>query len=320
MKKQFCLVWILLLVSAGMLWAGGDKGFQFLRVGMSARAAALGESYVAMPGDLSTAMYNPAGLVFLSDVGGERNRHASFTYLNHLVDIQSGHLAYGQPFRDLGFFGAGLTYFGYGDFEGFDVNGNPTGEFGATDFALNFYHAKRVEYGVSYGVTVKYIHSSIDEFSSNAVALDLGLLYEPPVKGLTAGASLLNVGRVFDAYVDTKDPLPVSLQFGVSKVLDKAPITVNASMSDVNLEGSFLDRVKRFAVGVELKPSERFLIRAGFDNHRREELDLNTEDFLDKISGVSLGFGVNIGYYSLDYSFSSWGIGALNRISLFANF
>jgi len=322
MKKNlaFLVFFSLLVVFCAPVNAGGDKGFQFLRVGMSAKATAMGESFSAMPGDLSTFLYNPAGLNFISANGSEKERYASFTYLNHLVDIQSGLLSYGQPYRDLGFFGAGILYYGYGDFDGYDTEGNPTGDFGVTDFSLNLFHANRVERGFTYGVNFKYIHSSIDNFSSNAIAVDVGVIYETPVRGLTAGAALLNLGRVFDAYVDSKDPLPVSLQFGVSKKLERAPIRVNANMSDTNLEGSFSDRVKRFAIGVELLPSENFALRAGFDNQKKEELDLDTDDFMDKIAGFSAGFGLNVSYYKLDYSFSSWGIGALNRLSLSANF
>ena len=64
----------------------GESGYQFLRVGVPARATGLGDTYVSQFGDVNTFMYNPAGLSKLS------HRQFSAGYMNHILDIGSGFL------------------------------------------------------------------------------------------------------------------------------------------------------------------------------------------------------------------------------------
>ena len=45
----------------------GTTGFQFLKIGPSARAVAMGESFIALANDASAMYYNPAGLTQLTD-------------------------------------------------------------------------------------------------------------------------------------------------------------------------------------------------------------------------------------------------------------
>ena len=61
MRKIILIVCLLLLRTT--VFAG--DGYQFLRVGVTARATGLGDVFVAQPGDATTFMYNPAGLATL---------------------------------------------------------------------------------------------------------------------------------------------------------------------------------------------------------------------------------------------------------------
>ena len=291
-----------------------EKGFTFLRVGTTARPVALGDAYVARPGDISTFMYNPAS------VAGIEKRQASASYLDYLLDIGAGNLTYGQPIQDLGVVGASLIFFNFGDFEGADAAGNLTGNFGAHSYAFNVFYANSLRPNLQYGITLKYTQFRIDDYSSSAIAADLGVLYAIPWKGVTVGASLLNIGQVTDAFISRKDPLPLALQFGASKKLERAPITFSASFSEVNRTGSFGDRLKRFVIGAELEPRENMFLRAGYNNQRHTDLALSDGGFMNRIAGFSAGFGILYDRFNFDYAFSSWGIGTLNRFSFAARF
>ncbi len=310
-------VWLVgLLLTSAMSPAlfAREPGYHFLRVGVSPRATSLGDAFTSSFGDVTTFMYNPAGVAVME------TRQASAGYMNHLLDIQSGFLAYVQPIGEYGMFGAGLVYFNYGDFQGYDAFANETKDFSAGDVALNFFHAHSAFDNAYYGVNLKFIHSTIEDYSSTAIAIDLGMIYRIADQDAQVGISLLNVGQVTDAFARTKDDLPLSLQIGFSKKLEKAPITVSGNFSDLNLAGSIGDRLKRFAVGAELSPREYLFVRAGYNHQRHNDLNLDSDEFMNRIAGFSAGLGFKYRQYTFDYSFASWGIGAINRLSLTMSF
>lgn len=292
---------------SGSLRAGDMGSYQFLRVGVTPRAAALGDAFTARFGDLTTFMYNPAGVANLT------GRQASASYMNHLLDVNGGFIGYAQPWGDYGVFGTGIVYFNYGDFDGYDQVGNPTGNFSASDFAWNFFHANQAMENLYYGINLKLIRSSIDKYVSTAMAMDLGIIYRVPVHDVQFGVSLLHVGQATNAYIRTKEDLPVSLQVGVAKKLERAPITVSANLGDLNMQGN---RMERFALGAELNPKEFLSVRIGYNNQRHSELNLTSDDFMSRIAGFSAGLGVKYRSYNFDYAFASWGIGTINRFSI----
>jgi hypothetical protein len=158
------------------------------------------------------------------------------------------------------------------------------------------------------------VHSSIAGYSSSAIALDIGAIYVMPQYEVQWGASLLNAGFVTDAFIDQKEKLPLSLQLGVSKKWKMT--TFGLTVSDLNVAGN---RLERFVLSAEAAPWEQISIRAGYNNQRRSELDQAGTGFLKSAAGLSFGLGLKFQNYVIDYSFSSWGIGAVNRFSLTVN-
>ncbi|MBL7996205.1 PorV/PorQ family protein [bacterium] len=301
-------VLLLICISFTALYAG-ERGYQFLRVGVPARATGLGDTYVSQFGDVNTFMYNPAGLSKLS------HKQFSAGYMNHILDIGSGHAAYAQPYKDIGVFGAGLVYFGYGDFKGYDASGYATSSFSSSDYALSLFYARQLKENVHFGATVKIIRSAIENYSSGAVAVDVGAIYILPQYDAQVGASLLNAGIVTHAFLNHKEKLPVSFQLGVSRKWNFTTFSLN--LSDLNLPGN---RLERFAVSAEADPWKKITMRIGYNQQRKSELDLKGSGFLNGASGLSAGLGFKHQNYVFDYSFASWGIGAVNRFSLTVNF
>ena len=62
----------------------GTTGFNFLKIGIGARSAALGGAYTAVSGDIEASAWNPAGLY------GVANRTAALSLNSYLVDSQAG--------------------------------------------------------------------------------------------------------------------------------------------------------------------------------------------------------------------------------------
>lgn len=309
MKRYFGI--LILFSTFSMLFA--QNTFEFLRLDMSPRAAALGGSYVASNDDPNVIFYNPAGINFLE------NRPASFSFVKHLVDINSASLTYSQEFDEIGRFGIGVQYINYGTFTEADASGNELGEFGANEFALLIGYGNVLDENFYYGANVKFIYSGIADYSATGIALDLGLHYALPDDDWNFGLSFLNIGTQLSSYFNSKEELPLDIRLGLTKQLAHTPFKFYASLNRLNEEyENFGDRFKQVTVGAEIKFNSPLRIRIGYENEKRKEYKLGSSAGL---AGFNLGVGFNVSDYTIDYAFSSMGsIGALHRFGISTTF
>jgi len=285
--------------------AENPVGFDFLRTFVGARPSAMAGAFVSISGDIHNLYYNPAGLAALS------KRQATLTYLNHLLDFQSGFLAYAQPLFQ-GTMAAGLQFFDYGQFEGKDENNLPTGEFGASSLTFLVSYSRTAIKNLSLGANAKFIRFQIDNLSETAVAADLGALLSFSAQSLNIGVGIFNLGATTSAFIQTKDNLPLNFQFGASKRLTHLPLLMSGAL--VKFKGEGLD----FRVGGEFSLTEQLFLRLGYNSVGQEQ---KVDTSKDRLAGVSVGLGFKVNAFNLDYSFSSFGeVGALNRITLVGQF
>jgi hypothetical protein len=313
MKSTLIYTILLLLIVSFTSFgqSAGTTSFEFLRSQYSPRGAAMGGNLIALKGDIQATLYNPAAL------SGNTNRLWSASYADHLLDFQAGHLAYAQPYKNYGNLSAGLLYFNYGSFDATDEFGDKTGRtFSASEFALVLGLSNTLGKGFDYGVNLKYIYSSLDNFNASGVALDAGLLYDvPSIEELQFGISLLNLGTTLDNYTDQKEKLPVMLQLGFAKKLAHLPLLLTGSLNDLAAsEENFTDRFQRFALGGEFDISEVIKFRLGYQNDVNQSVKPLGRTIL---SGFSLGLGIFWRQFRLDYAYSNFGdLGSQNRIGV----
>jgi len=298
-----------LLCTAGAAMAQQATIFPFLRGTMSARAAALAGATVAMPGDLSMIVINPAGLATVespSVVG---------TFIKHVLDINSGFAAYGDQIDEVGSWAVTASYTSYGSFERTTADGSMIGSFGANDLALAGTFSKHLDTLITYGVTVKVLHSTLDEMASTAMALDAGVLFQIPASRTNVGISLMNAGVQLSTYDGVRDRLPIDLRIGVNHRLKGLPLLVNASINHLTDEvDTFFDRFLNFSVGGELYIGKAVRARVGYDNATRNLSEVNVAT---QLTGLSGGVGLELDALGIDYAFSSLGASAfLHRLSL----
>jgi hypothetical protein len=288
---------------------GQTTTYDFLRLDMSARAAALGGSFVTNNDDVDVIFFNPAGLGFLE------KDPISFSFVKHLMDINLFSLSYSTSFENIGRFGAAVQYINYGSFDEADVSGNITGEFNAGELAFLLSYTNKFMDNFYYGANAKFIYSSIADQSSSAIGLDLGVNYEFPNIMLNLGASVLNMGTQLSSYTDLKEDLPLDVMLGVSKRLEKLPVRLSLDFHNLNQErDEFYQHFKGFSIGAEFYLSEVFTLRFGYDNERREDFKLGSSA---GIAGFNGGLGVNISEYKFSYAYSSLGtVGALQSLTL----
>lgn len=294
-----------------LLWAGesgGEAGFDFLRTEMGARPAAMGGAFTAVVGDIHGLIYNPASLV------GVRDKESVFTYLDHLLDIKSGFVGFSKSLAGAGQLGVGVFYINYGEMRRTDPDGEDLGSFMPADFVLSVAHADSFSMGLRFGVSLKYVQSSIDQFTARGVAVDFGLIYRIPSQLLNIGLSVLNLGKSVQAFVDKLEKLPISYRVGFSKRLAHLPLLLNFNLIKYQYDESNIFWGLYWALGSEFTITKNFFLRWGYNSRGREEkVGLGS----DRFAGFSLGFGIRLGEYRLDYGHSSYGtLGIMNYSTL----
>ena len=287
----------------------GQNTFEFLRVDMSARAAALGGTFVSNSDDPNVIFYNPAGLNLLND------NPISFSFVKHLVDINLASLSYSTQYEDWGRFGGAVKYINYGSFTEADEFGNRGGEFGVGEVAFIVGYANSLDQNFNYGANLKFIYYKIADRSATGLGLDLGLNYIVPEQELSVGFSIMNVGTQLSSYYETKEELPLDIAIGVSKKLQHLPLRLSLDFHKLNQDrDDFIQRFKAFSVGAEFTLSKVLRLRFGYDNEKRSDLKIGSSA---GIAGFNAGLGALISNYTFDYGFSSMGvIGALHRVSV----
>jgi hypothetical protein len=307
MRTILSSLFIVFISAASFTFA--QNTYDFLRVDMSARAAALGGSFVSNNDDVDVIFYNPAGMSFLE------MDPVSFSFVKHLMDINLFSLAYSTEFNDIGRFGAGIKYINYGTFDEADEFGNRTGEFSAGELAFVIGYTNEFSDNFYYGANAKIIYSSIAEESSSAVGVDLGINYEIPDQQLNLAAAVLNLGTQLSSYINTKEDLPLDIIVGISKRLENVPVRLSLDFHRLNKEREeFYQHFKGFSVGAEFYLSQVLTLRFGYDNERRTEMKIGSSS---GIAGFNGGLGVKVSDYSFSYGYSSLGsIGAMHRVSL----
>ncbi len=312
MTRQNIFVIIILasyLIPAS-LHSGDRPTYQFLQNDVSARSSGMAGSFISMTGDPAGIFYNPA------TIGTSIEPVASFGYTSHLLDFKSGFAAYTQNVDDLGIIGIGVNYFSFGSFTGVNDQGVETGTFSAGDMAISLSLANPFEENLYYGITGKFIYSSIAEENSSALAADFGLLYLIPGSDpISIGISLSNIGSQLDPYIDTKESLPFEIKVGGTIKPQHLPLYLNVNFHKLNeTQDSFLNKFTYFTVGGEFLLSKALRFRFGYNNERRKELKIGTSAGM---AGFTFGGGLVLKNIRLDYSYSSLGkIGNINRITV----
>lgn len=289
----------------------GTASFTFLKIGAGARPVALGGAYVGVAEGANGLYWNPGAL---SRIGG---REFSATYMNYLVGMQSGYVAYVQPFGKRSSLGASVNYLNGGQVQETTLD-NPTGvglpKFSPGDIALEVAYGTALSPALSLGLGAKLIRETIQSYSAMGFALDLGAFYQPAIKGLTLGASLSNLGKKTKAFISDKEPLPLVFRAGLGfrpeAFKDKILLALEVDKPSDNKLSVHL--------GGELGIHKYVSLRAGYAS---TGTDLRTGSDTDWLGGLSFGLGTHYRNYGLDYAFTPYvDLGNAHRVSLLARF
>ena len=312
---------------------GGEKTYQFLELTNSARIAALGGVQIALSdtSDLNLPYHNPASL--------HRGMHNMLlvNYVNYFMDINYGYASYSRSYEGVGNFALGVHYINYGKFREATGEGILTGStFNAAEYAISMFYSNSYK-RLSYGAALKPVFSNFESYRSAGLATDLGVNYILKDSLTHLAVAARNIGGQITTYYENgiHEPIPFNLQVGISSKLKHAPVLFSLTMQhlthwnlgqDNNKEEETLEnwqersesfgkqQVRRAVLGVELIPSQNFTIRAGYNYQRRQELK-----FQERLStvGFSLGFGVKIKKFRLDFATSRFHLAGSSNLFSF---
>lgn len=302
MKKCFGIALCLVMLGNGVVSAGGDgtSGAPFLKIGVGARAAGMGEAFCGLADDINAIYWNPAGMANI------QGQEIELMHLAWLQDINYEHLAYAKE-TGMGVIGGAVSMVNVKDMDEWVEDSGVAeykGNFNASDMALSLSYARELR-GIMIGGNLKHIFQKIKDKKASTLGLDLGVLSKTPVDGLTAGATIQNIGGKLK-FVSESDPLPLIIKAGVAYRLPANKDVVITG--DLNLPN---DNDLSVRAGIEWGIAigeNKLLLRGGYK------------------SGVDLGeFTAGLGFVKagmcLDYAFVPYGdLDDTHRVSLMMKF
>ncbi len=301
----------------------GTAAAQFLKIGVGARAQALGGAFVAMTNDVTNLYWNPAGISEVDQISWIGTHTRWFADITHqftgLVIPVGGSSA-------LGFSATLVTM----DEEEITTIDQPKGTglfWDARDVAVGISYARKITDRFSIGFTGKYIHQKIYNETASAVALDVGSNLDTGFKGIHIGMSFTNFGgdlklsgrdliRAYDPNpansrnddVDVRLhtepwPLPVNFRVGIAIEVMGTNEDYFFQLSNHQLMLAIdanhpNDAAENMRIGMEYQLYGMFSARGGY---------IVNEDLAQLTFGLGMNFELRNTAFSFDYAMASYG-------------
>ncbi len=300
----------------------GTTAATFLEIPVSARAMGMGSAFSAVANDASSLYWNPAGAARLPQT------EVVFTHMNWIADLAFDYAGATLPLGSFGTLGLSFTSLTMSDMAVRTIEKpDGTGEvFGASSIAVGVHYARNLSDRFSIGFSGKYIQESIWHMSSQAVAIDVGVLYTTEFfNQMKIGANISNFGtdmkmagrdsRLFERVdaqkMGSNDRIPVNIemdswslplnfQFGVATDVfasENQSLTVAVDALHPS------DNYESINIGAEYRFYNMLALRGGYRAIGLSE----SEGGLSLGAGFSgelFGGGVSAG---LDFAYSDYG-------------
>ena len=306
------LAWLGLVVPG---WAGAAEIFekvgtfdgQFLKITVGARAAGMGNAFVAVADDASSLYWNAAGIARIdSDKSQLSLNHAnwiadmSFDQIGYVFHVKRIPGAFGIHARALSMDPMVETTAYQPD----PVTG--TGRtFDAGMMTVGLSYARSFTDKFSAGVTGNFVNEGLAEFSQQTYSFDVGTLYDVGAFGMKIGMTISNIGSQIE-FIERQARIPAIFRVGSSLAL--------MQRADQQVLGSFEfshppDNAERLNIGAEYQFKNFLFVRGGYNiNYDAEGV----------AGGAGFHFPVSVaGEANLDYAYTDMrDLGGVHRFSL----
>ena len=318
MKKIGFFLILCVLTTAGSAFAQGfgkvgSAGVHALKLGVGAKAAAMGESFVAVADDPSALYWNPSGIARLEGIS------VLGSYIQWPAEIAFSTVGVTYNLGARGSVGVSFSTLTTGYMNVRTVfHPEGTGEvFTASDVIVGLTYARNLTDRFSFGGTVKVVREELEEYSDTGVAFDVGTLYDIGFKTLRLGMAILNFGPSLGYDVDEDEdgktnedpndqldndkdglidedgpesdvPLPMAFRVGLSMTpYDDGMNRVVTCLEAVHPN----DNLENFNLGVEVGMRNMVFLRGGYR--------FNTD-----IAGWTAGVGFKVALLTIDYAYT----------------
>ena len=301
MKKT--VIATLLLVMTALVTRAQDSqtAYNFLRLPVSTHASALGGDNITIIEDEPTLMFhNPALLSNVSD------KTIGMSYMNYMEGVHTASACFNRIVKERASWAASGQFIDYGKMKQTDEYNVESGEFSARDIAITGYFSYLLTNRIAGGVSARIIQSTLGNYNSMAVGVDLGLNYFDPERLWSVSIVAKNLGGQIKAYNEEYDRMPTDLQIGVSKQMQNMPVRFHLTLIDLNHWGyRFANHV---IAGVDVMPSHQTWVGIGYNFRRADEMKIasGNDGESSHSAGLSLGAGINLERFKLGISYSRY--------------
>jgi len=312
-KFSKCVVVLLLLIlipaaniSAGNFNKAGRTALQFLKIGIGARPAGMGEACIANIGGSNAVFWNAAAITNI------QRMDASFDYTTWFGDINFTSGALGYRISSSMVLAIDYLSMNYGNIDEALVTSpsrildTRTGDtFTGSDLSVGFSIAKKFTDKLSIGIRAKYLREDLFTYSSSLIAFDVGTYYETGWKGIRLAMSAQNFAdkaRWIQTGIKQKREYEIPLLFRIGTSIDLLGgkdliLGGNAKQNRLSLTIDAIhtnDYAERLNVGMEYWLFDRIALRCGYRTNRAEG---------QLSAGGSLKVGMNSFHLILHYAY-----------------
>lgn len=308
--KKVVFFALLTLFATKMHAQESQTGYNFLRLPVSAHAAALGgDNITLIEDDEALIFHNPALLASVGD------KTVNLNYMNYMSGANTASASFNRIVKEKASWAVSAQYMDYGKMKETDANNTILGEFSAKDIAVAGYFSYMLSDRIVGGITAKFITSYIGDYSSMGVGVDLGLNYYDPDHEWSISAVAKNLGGQLKAYNEEYDKMPIDVQVGVSKRFGNSPFRVSATL--VNLNNWDTGFIKHAVVGADILLSESIWLGCGYNFRRASEMKIDESDEEKGSShgaGLSLGGGINLERFHINVAYGKYHVSSSSLI------
>ena len=282
--------------------------YNFLRLPVSAHAAALGGENITIIEDDPALMFsNPALAASVND------KTIGLSYMNYMDGVNYMSASFNKILKEKATLAGGIQYVNYGKMKQTDENNVQSGEFSASDIAIDAIFSYQLSERIVGGITAKFIMSYIGSYSSMAVGIDLGVNYYDPDREWSISAVAKNLGGEVKAYDEEFGKMPLDLQVGVSKTFAALPVRLSATLVDLtHYNYSFKNHI---ILGADVLLSQSLWIGAGYNFRRVEEMKISDgESESSHGAGLSFGAGLNLERFKLNVAYGKYHVSSSSLV------
>ncbi|HDS08984.1 MAG TPA: PorV/PorQ family protein [Firmicutes bacterium] len=262
---------ILLSIPVFAVSTGGTSA-QFLKIPIGPRAEAMGGAFSGLADDGSALFWNPAGTAQFNRaqmVGG---------YIGYVAKIKYEYFAASFPVSDYDSIGIGLgalntppmlvTSIETINVGGTLINniyGGAEEEFNASDNLFIFNYARRFVFKdrdlFYFGLNLKYIRESLEEYKDFTACADIGLLFKLN-ESFRLGLSVQNIGGSLK-FITEEEQIPQTMRFGVSYYFLNDEMNRLVAATDII---KYIDEDIKVGLGGEYTFRDLLSLRLGYKN------------------------------------------------------